>query len=578
MAQLHFGAGDSTTFGTTTGGSGTATLVKANLSNMQIGDLLVAWIHNQSSGVSDTMTTPSGWTRYGAAVGSPSTSASRLSGFYYYALKSQADIDAIPATVVWTFSQSSTRVGCVVARATGIDLDNIEDSAATAFSSASGSTSLTIAGITTVKSTTLLVGGLHHQNAVSTTSPTTTSFMTAFQEYKTAPSGSTLANTGSVLGYDDLTSAGATGTRTATYDSATSAHGGELVAFKVGSWSPPPPPSTNPYITGTATTFLSASPITSFTINKPIGCQNGDVLILALSAQTATSTGDYTCTDWTRISQPYVAGSASSRIIAFYALPVPTASALTQSSFTFTSTDASGGRVAAEMFIVRGADLNNLVAATSPYGSVSVQTVTVQPGAPSVDNNLLLVAYNANFTSAIDYTIATGPSGMTQYSSLISSTAAQSKTALAVYYQDINSGAVSAKSLTWNGAQSQTSGVAVTIRAHGETDPNPGIATKYTSATDTLSTGHLYYTSATDTLSTPLEIRAVPTGYASVTSMLATNPFYVAHRGGSSNWPEMSLHAYTQSVFWGVPALELSRARPSAGVWFGLPDASRDRN
>ncbi len=348
MAQLHFGAGDSSAFGTTSGGSGTATLVKSNLSNMQIGDLLVAWIHNQSSAVGATLTGPSGWTRYGAAVGTPTNSASRISGFYYYALKSQADITAIPASVVWTFSDSATRVACVVARATGIDLDNIEDSASTSFTTSGGSTSLAIAAITTVKATTLLVGGLHHQNSASTSSPTTTSFMTAFQEYKTAPSGSALANTGGLLGYKDLTTAGTTGTITATYDSAVSAHGGELVAFKAGSWSPP-------------------------------------------------------------------------------------------------------------------------------------------------------------------------------------------------------------------------------------AAPNPGIALKYTSAVDTLSTGHLYYTSATDTISTPAEVRPVPTGYPSVTTMLATMPFYIAHRGGSVNWPEMSLHSYTQSVFWGVGAVELSMARTSDGVWFGLHDATLDR-
>ena len=39
----------------------------------------------------------------------------------------------------------------------------------------------------------------------------------------------------------------------------------------------------------------------------------------------------------------------------------------------------------------------------------------------------------------------------------------------------------------------------------------------------------------------------------------------------------MSLHAYTQSAFWGVGALELSLARTSDGVWFGMHDASLDR-
>lgn len=59
--------------------------------------------------------------------------------------------------------------------------------------------------------------------------------------------------------------------------------------------------------------------------------------------------------------------------------------------------------------------------------------------------------------------------------------------------------------------------------------------------------------------------------------MLSQPMFYVAHRGGSREWPEMSLHAYTQAGFWGVGALEVSLARTSDGVWFGLHDADINR-
>lgn len=66
-------------------------------------------------------------------------------------------------------------------------------------------------------------------------------------------------------------------------------------------------------------------------------------------------------------------------------------------------------------------------------------------------------------------------------------------------------------------------------------------------------------------------------GYADVASMLAVNPFYVAHHGCSRSWPEMSLYAYAQSVGKGFGALELSLARTRDGVWFGLHDDSLDR-
>lgn len=74
-----------------------------------------------------------------------------------------------------------------------------------------------------------------------------------------------------------------------------------------------------------------------------------------------------------------------------------------------------------------------------------------------------------------------------------------------------------------------------------------------------------------------LSVGVVHSGYPSVAAMTAQAPFYVAHRGGSADWPEMSLYAYTQSVAWGAPALEFSTARTSDGVWFGLHDQTLDR-
>jgi len=73
------------------------------------------------------------------------------------------------------------------------------------------------------------------------------------------------------------------------------------------------------------------------------------------------------------------------------------------------------------------------------------------------------------------------------------------------------------------------------------------------------------------------EVRRMSPGYSSVSAMLSED-FYIAHRGGSLDWPEMSLHAYTQSVYRGtVGALEVSIARTSDGVFFGLHDADLHR-
>ncbi|ROS51532.1 glycerophosphodiester phosphodiesterase family protein [Frigoribacterium sp. PhB24] len=74
------------------------------------------------------------------------------------------------------------------------------------------------------------------------------------------------------------------------------------------------------------------------------------------------------------------------------------------------------------------------------------------------------------------------------------------------------------------------------------------------------------------------EARVTPTAPPrAVDALRAARPATVAHRGGSRDWPEMSLFAYRQSVAAGVDGLEMSLARTSDGVWFGLHDETLDR-
>lgn len=72
-------------------------------------------------------------------------------------------------------------------------------------------------------------------------------------------------------------------------------------------------------------------------------------------------------------------------------------------------------------------------------------------------------------------------------------------------------------------------------------------------------------------------VGAMPTGFSSAQHMIDSAPFYIAHRGGSVDWPEMSLRGMTESVSRGAGALEVSLSRTSDGVWFGLHDETFDR-
>ncbi|MBE7953632.1 hypothetical protein ILP86_04770 [Microbacterium sp. R1] len=68
-----------------------------------------------------------------------------------------------------------------------------------------------------------------------------------------------------------------------------------------------------------------------------------------------------------------------------------------------------------------------------------------------------------------------------------------------------------------------------------------------------------------------------PPGFSSVSQMLATPGATWAHRGGSTNWPEMSKYAYEQAALAGYGALEFSANHTSDGVWVGVHDASLNR-
>lgn len=88
--------------------------------------------------------------------------------------------------------------------------------------------------------------------------------------------------------------------------------------------------------------------------------------------------------------------------------------------------------------------------------------------------------------------------------------------------------------------------------------------------------GKWYVAGASDTILGLDYAGMIHPGSPSIDDML-TGFFYCGHRGGSNNYPEMSLQSYTQAALRGYDALEISVARSSDGIWFGLHDASLDR-
>lgn len=73
---------------------------------------------------------------------------------------------------------------------------------------------------------------------------------------------------------------------------------------------------------------------------------------------------------------------------------------------------------------------------------------------------------------------------------------------------------------------------------------------------------------STTTSTGPAVTRVVPAGAANTATLMSgSSPAFIAHRGSSTNWAEMSASAYTNSVVHGTPALELSAHCTVDGVW-----------
>lgn len=193
-------------FGTT--GSATATSASFTVSALapQVGDVLLALIHDQFSGTPQTITAPSGWT----AVGAPPTTSgngSRISQLYYYPIPNQAALTALGTTVTWSFNASSAgRLACVVARMTGVDTTNPVDTAQSAWDTThAAAASYTLPAITT-KGAGLIVGALIYQAAGTAADPATSAFGDSFAGYQTS-TGATISRTYAFLGAHSTTAA-----------------------------------------------------------------------------------------------------------------------------------------------------------------------------------------------------------------------------------------------------------------------------------------------------------------------------------------------------------------------------------
>lgn len=337
-----------------------------------------------------------------------------------------------------------------------------------------------------------------------------------------------------------------------------------------------------PVIVGTPTTAGSATNTHQLTLNVPNdvvgGLQVGDILVAALRGQSSNSPYDWTNASFTRQGPAFIPASSDGRVTGFFT-HVVTNPGSEPSSYLFTTHVSYGARVAGVLCVVRGANPTPSGYYDSYIGD-SISGGRSISSYPAFDPSLVLMLGANELIPTYNHTPTNPPDNFTTVAEIVTTgdVSSTSRTYLWVGAREltgsVNTVGAPDTDITW----SVMNGVVAQSIAFAPTNP---YALDYTAKLgDTGSILTHAYVRVGDTGSTMSKIsgmRAMLPRYRTVQDMLSQDEIYWAHRGGSRDFPEMSLYAYGQAALLSYGCLELSLARTSDGVWFGLHDENLNR-
>lgn len=377
------------------------------------------------------------------------------------------------------------------------------------------------------------------------------------------------------VGSKSLKAAGATGDAAITYVSSQDFNGWAMQVIIPNPNTGTPIPM--PYVVSSDETFKIGSDPT-LVFNKPTGLQDGDLLVAVLRSQSSVATSDWTASGsaWTRVG-PTWPGATQTRLNAQFVRHISNA-ATEPSTYTFSRISTEYIRQIGQLIVVRsntGTPVvdkwNNVYAGEDPVGSIDRAPDVYNITTPALE----ILWSGAEFSSPNGHAITSYPLDFTniRYSTTSSDTGI-SRTVLYTGYHAYNTGTTTIQAgIDWTDPQVGAAAGSMTIKIGDAPDQS---GSGYSLRNGINQEVKVFHT-ISGGVRTPQNVLPVVKGFDTVSDMLATPGFTWAHRGGSISWREMSLHGYTQCVVRGYGVLEVSLARTSDGVWFGLHDQTTDR-
>lgn len=444
-----------------------------------------------------------------------------------------------------------------------------------------GTATTSVAGsITTTQADTLVLGILSERTTATEgalTSVTGADFLAFWQDTTSASIETVMLTT------EQMAIPGATGNTTATYPNSQASNGYGIHIGIAGAANTEVPVAgdqiTFPAGVGNVTAADSnAVSVTSLQILIPANRAIDDLLLaFVYNAVDINGVGTASNAGWVRLT-PTAAGDIRELHVWAYAIPNQAALDALGTSVTFTNSTMAGRMVGA-IYRAVNADLTDYLdtmgswpaSASAPY---TIPALTTE----RPDDQIVAVFYT---NSSANVAVPTGPAlpgfNLLGYYDSENGISVANST-ISIFEKSADSTTQGAVTITFSGGTvTNGAGIQFGLRSKlGTTTPDNAVDAIYIGAGQVQQPGKLYYVNETGPHPVT-DVFVIGDGYDNVLTMLGDNPFYVAHRGGSRSFPEMSLHAYTQSALRGYGALEVSLARTNDGVWFGLHDQYLDR-
>lgn len=318
---------------------------------------------------------------------------------------------------------------------------------------------------------------------------------------------------------------------------------------------------------------------TAITVARPdsVAYALGDYIVFALRSQSSTTTAVALPSGVVRLGPAFIPSNAQYRVTGLYGYRVTDPNNV-PATFTFTLTGSSASRIVVIALNVRNVANNPVAAFYDSYNGATQTTGVRIPAYATTGDGLTVVIAASEFAANNSETPTVADNDYGTYGYTVApATLSSGRTAVGMYAREQGTGNTNEFLMQW-GTPSGQAAQSITLAGGTYSGGGPVITPLKALYNDgaKVHNATVMYNDGTK-LHNLTKVTTVKPG-RKVDRLFADDRYVkIAHRGGSRNYKEMTLRGYTQSLIAAARALEVSIARTSDGIYFGLHDDTLNR-